>query len=252
MIPDIKALARELVGDARLGTAAYDNALVSLKKAYAAAAAAERDACVAECKKLRADLMRQHNESTDDDDKRTIAAEAFGALQAERAIRAQSVPKSDTPESATPSAPEECEACDGAGTVRDKYECVTCAGTGEVATKQPAPPATTKQPEPAGPLTLEQRCNAVADGYRLTHSKRDLSAQIRALAIDFARDALREVVKIKNGEWWKSEGYVWRVVSAVAPEGPSSPAFIFPGGALEARDRIINAAIEAAAKGVRR
>jgi hypothetical protein len=93
---------------------------------------------------------------------------------------------------------------------------------------EPAPPATTKQPEPAGPLTLEQRARELVDPWGDECDsgptwKRDFAVEVVRLASDFAREALREAICM-----------------CANPE-------------CEARSRLteteINAAIEAAAKG---
>jgi hypothetical protein len=216
---------------------------------------------------------------------------ASTAYAIQHQIEAGTVPKSDTPESPTPSAPEagtedraaggrvhelktwpayfdaigdgtkrfECRKDDRGFAVgdvlrlrewdpqvyrysgREMFARVTFLLHGPsfgveygycVMSIEPALPATTKQPEPPGPLTLEQRVDVLVREYvgepdgDEADIYESMTAEVLALARDFARDALREAICM-----------------CANPE-------------CEARSRLteteINAAIEAAAKGVRR
>jgi hypothetical protein len=163
-----------------------------------------------------------------------------------------SVPKSDTPAAATPSAPEAgtCSTCNGFGTARKSSAsmCQACTGTG----RDPAPPATTK-PAPGG-LTLEQRARKLAgrvcdDPVEAT----PLAEAVDELCRDFARDALRSLFEPKR--YGTIKGVFMRCpLRDEDGEALIQDERVFDRIASVDKhiNTIINAAIEAAAKGVRR
>jgi hypothetical protein len=104
----------------------------------------------------------------------------------------------------------------------------------------------------AGPLTLEQRALYAVQNCRILETTEDEDAQaIAKLCVDFARDALREIYEVDDNDQHSSDGERARGSFRVKAEYAPDPC-------RERRhyrqefETMINAAIEAAAKGVRR
>lgn len=70
-----------------------------------------------------------------------------------------------------------------------------------------------------------------------------------SLAREFAREALKQWVGIKYGEWWKNEGRVWRIVEDVPDAKCSSRCFNSEEDAKRRLESNIEAAIASAERG---
>lgn len=73
-----------------------------------------------------------------------------------------------------------------------------------------------------------------------------LADSLLAFARAHAEAALREVIAVKHGDWWRDEGKTWRVVHRVPNEGPSSQPFRNVEDVEHARREIIQRILAAA------